>query len=155
MAYSRKHSPGPPASHASHLISIDAVTFWQHCAEAGERHYTTTCFSTGKKAACAGEFFNFFSFFLKNKYFHLKTSCGWTFPTATVWYTAIMHSPLKRSPTERLCVIECSPSPQLETLQLYSYECVMYGCVHVAVTLSTSVCLTLHFVVAISQYDVE
>lgn len=45
--------------------------------------------------------------------------------------------------------------PQLDTLQLYSYDCVMYGCVHVAVTLSMSVCLTLHFVVPTSQYDAE
>lgn len=66
-----------------------------------------------------------------------------------------MHSPLKCSFTVCLCVNECSPLPQLDTLQLYSYDCVMYGCVHVAVTLSTSVCLTLHFVVPTSQYDVE
>lgn len=45
------------------------------------------------------------------------------------------------------CVNECSPLPQLDTLQLYSYDCVMYGRVHVAVTLSTAVCLTLHFVI--------
>lgn len=54
-----------------------------------------------------------------------------------------------------MCVNECLPLPQLDTLQLYSYDCVMYAYVHAAVTLSTSVCLTLHFVVPTSQYDVE
>lgn len=53
------------------------------------------------------------------------------------------------------CVNKCSPIPQLETLQLHSYDCITHGCVHAAVTLSACVCLTLHSAVATSQYDVE
>lgn len=53
----------------------------------------------------------------------------------------------------RLFLFFCSP--QLDTLQLYSYDSVVYGCVHAAVTGSASVCLTLHFVVLLSQFDVE
>lgn len=47
------------------------------------------------------------------------------------------------------------PSTTVDILQLYPYACVMYGCVHAAVILSTAVCLTSHFVVPKSQYDVE
>lgn len=76
-----------------------------------------------------------------------------------------MHSPLRCSSTR--CLPACKWTfalfffsfsfflPHLDTLQLYSYDSVVYGCVHAAVTGSASVCLTLHFVVLLSQFDVE
>lgn len=54
MAYAWKHNSVPPASCASCLIGIDVMTFWQCCAEAGERHYSTMYFSTGETEKANG-----------------------------------------------------------------------------------------------------
>lgn len=149
MAHSRKHNPVPPTPRASRLIGMDVVTLWQRCSEAGERHYSTMCFSTeepGKgRGLPSGGFLNFF---LSISKCHVdENSQRPRFNTLQLCTAHFSGVPL--------CVNECSPSPQLVTLQLCSYNCVMYACVHASVTLSTRVCLTLHFVVATSQYDVE
>lgn len=138
-----------------HLTEMDTVTFWRCWVDAGERHYWGRVDIWLDMYIYIYYYFFKFSFmFFSKRYFHFKMSCGRTFPPTTVWYTAIMHSPLKCSSTAHLRVNECRVVPQQDTLELYSYDCVIYGGVHAAVTLSTSVCLTLHFAVPTNHYDV-
>lgn len=116
MAHAWKHNPVPPASRAPCLIGIDVVTFWQHCAEAGERHYSTMCFSTEETekakgclcSACIRRIFDFLFFFfflvtvfqLQNVMWmnipfyrgliHCNYVCKWMFAFTTVGYTTII-----------------------------------------------------------------
>lgn len=159
MAHSRKHSPVPPASCTSSLIRMDVVTFWQRCSEAGERHYSTMCFSTernqkGKRAACEALAWRGFFTFLLLFFLFIKllsiSKCHVDEHSPGPRFNALQLCTAHWNAVS-LCVNERLLLPQLDTLQLYSYDFVMYGCVDAVVTLSASVCLTLLFVVATSQ----